>query len=120
MQNAGIVVDNGSTLVTFVSFNVLNKNNLFAFVTASGSIGGMLPALVALLGVIAIAILSKKNVKGAILWGILGSAIVYYILAGIGYAAGSEGCKAIFEGISISNPIDAFAAWGKDSVGKVF
>ena len=120
MQNAGIVVDNGSTLVTFVSFNVLNKNNLFAFVTASGSIGGMLPALVALLGVIAIAILSKKNVKGAILWGILGSAIVYYILAGIGYAAGSEGCKAIFEGISISNPFDAFAAWGKDSVGKVF
>ena len=76
--------------------------------------------LVALLGVIAIAILSKKNVKGAILWGILGSAIVYYILAGIGYAAGSEGCKAIFEGISISNPFDAFAAWGKDSVGKVF
>ncbi|MDE6504943.1 MAG: NCS2 family permease [Clostridia bacterium] len=120
MQNAGIVVDNGSTLVTFVSFNVLNKNNLFAFVTASGSIGGMLPALVALLGVIAIAILSKKNVKGAILWGILGSAVVYYILAGIGYAAGSEGCKAIFEGISISNPFDAFAAWGKDSAGKVF
>lgn len=115
LQNAGIVVNNDSTLVSFISFNVLGGGD---FVTLDGK--GMMPALVALLGVIAIAILSKKNVKGAILWGILGSAVLYYILAGIGYAAGSKGCELIFNSIDIKNPFDAFAAWGKDSAGVVF
>lgn len=117
MQNAGIVVDS-ATLTSFVSFNVLGSTPFATY--DMGTVGGMLPALVALLGVIAIAIMSKKNVKGAILWGILGSAVLYYILAGIGVAAGSEACKAIFENIGISNPFNAFAAWGKDSVGQVF
>ena len=45
----------------------------------------MLPALVALIGVLAIAVLSKKNVKGAILWGLLGSAILYYVLLAIAW-----------------------------------
>ncbi len=118
MQNAGIVVDS-STLVTFVSFNVLSSTNSFMTYNA-GTVGGMLPALVAILGVIAIAIMTKKNVKGAILWGILGTAVVFYILAGIATACGSEGAVAFFESISLSNPFNAFAAWGKDSVGKVF
>ena len=50
------------------SFNVLGDT----------SFGTMLPALVALIGVVAIAIMSKKKIKGAILWGILGSAVLYY------------------------------------------
>lgn len=118
MQNAGIVVDS-STLVSFVSFNVLNPANSFMTYNA-GTVGGMLPALVAILGVIAIAIMAKKGIKGAILWGILGSAVVFYALAGIAYGCGSEGAAGFFGGISISNPFSAFAAWGKDSVGKVF
>lgn len=80
----------------------------------------MLPAIVALLGVLAIAIMSKLKVKGSILWGILGSAVLYYIFAGIGVAAGSEACKQIFQGISISNPFNAFKDWGTQAVGKVF
>lgn len=110
-QQSGVIIDEGSTLVTFVSFNVLSKDWKW---------GGVVGPLVALIGVIAIAILSKKNVKGAILWGILGSAILYYIFAGIGYAAGDVICKGVFDSITIKNPFDAFAAWGKDSVGKVF
>lgn len=118
MQNAGIVVDS-STLVGFVSFNVLNSANSFMTYNA-GTVGGMLPALVAILGVIAIAIMAKKGVKGAILWGILGTAVVFYALAGIAYGCGSEGAAGFFGGISLSNPFNAFAEWGKNSVGKVF
>lgn len=118
MQQAGVIVNEDSTLVTFVSFNVLG-GGAFAIYDA-GTVGGMLPAIVAIIGVLAIAIMSKKKVKGAILWGLLGSAVLYYALAGIGYAAGSEGCKQMFEAITISNPGQAFEAWGKDSVAKVF
>ncbi len=113
MQNAGLVVDS-STLVTFVSFNILS---------AKVTYGGIIAPLVALLGVIAIAIMSKWNVKGSILWGILGSAALYYILAGLGCAWQDETCVALFNGIGAEfsfNPFDAFAAWGNDAVGQVF
>lgn len=121
LQNAGVIVGDGSTLVKFTSFNVLDKNNLFAYVDSSNVVRGILPALVGILGVLGIAVMSKKNVKGAILWGILGSAALYYALAGIGVACGSEGCKEIFTSMSFDfNPFKAFAAWGKDSAGKVF
>ena len=116
MQQAGVIVDS-STLTGFVSLNVLGS----PFMTyEAGTVGGMLPAIVAILGVIAIAILSKKNVKGAILWGLLGSAVLYYVLAGIAYGANVAAAATMFEEISIESPFKAFAAWGKDSVGAVF
>lgn len=119
LQQAGVILDDSSTLVAFASFNVLDSGT--AFLTYdSGTVGGMLPALIAILGVIAIAILSKRGVKGAILWGILGSAVLFYILAAIAYAAGSEGAAAMFAAISITNPFTAFADWGTQAVGQVF
>ena len=120
MQQAGIIVNNDETLTTFVSFNVLGDTGFFTYDAVKKVYGGMLPALVALLGVFAIAILSKKKVKGAVLWGILGSAVLYYGLAGIAYACGVDAAETLFGSISISNPFDAFAAWGKDSAGAVF
>ncbi len=117
MQQAYIITDS-STLTGFVSFNVLANNAFVSY--EGGNVMGMLPALVALIGVLAIAILSKKNVKGAVLWGILGSTALYYILLGIAYAANVAAAGAIFADISLSNPFSAFAAWGKDSVGAVF
>lgn len=111
MQNAGIIVD-ASTLVEFVNLNLLDPNANF--------VTGMLPAIVAILGVIAIAVMSKKQVKGAILWGILGSAVVYYAVLGIAYACNDPDAAAIFGGISFSNPFTAFADWGTQSFGKVF
>lgn len=131
LQNAGAIVNNDSTLVSLVSFNVLATN----FATYSGgTVGGILPALVALLGVTAIAILSKHKVKGAILWGILGSTVLYYIMAGFGCLVGGAtlddgtltnglACKEIFNSIGRQfsfNPFDAFVSWGKESAGKVF
>ncbi len=109
MQNAKIIVG-GATLVELFSFNVLGSN----------SYGAMISPLVAILGVIAIAIMSKKNVKGSILWGILGSAVLYYILCALGLAWSDGVCKGVFEGLSFSNPFSAFGAWGKESVGQVF
>lgn len=120
MQQAGIIVNNDSTLTTFISFNILGDTGFLTYDAVNNAYGGMLPALVALLGVFAIAILSKKKVKGAVLWGILGSAVLYYGLAGIAYACGVDAAETLFGNISISNPFDAFAAWGKDSAGAVF
>lgn len=120
MQQAGIIVSSESTLTTFVSFNVLGDTGFFTYDASKNVYGGMLPAIIAILGVFAIAILSKKKVKGAVLWGILGSAVLYYGLAGIAYACGVDAAETLFGSISISNPFDAFAAWGKDSAGAVF
>ncbi|MCD8293998.1 MAG: NCS2 family permease [Clostridia bacterium] len=108
--DAGIIVS-GSPFTTFVSFNVTVSDYEF-----SASIG----ALVALLGVVAIAVMSHKKVKGAVLWGLLGSAVLYYILNGIAYACGDAGSAAMFADITWANPLDAFKAWGTSSVGQVF
>ena len=120
MQQAGIIVDNPSTLTGFISFNVLSGTDFMVYDAINNAYVGMLPAIVAILGVIAIAILSKKNVKGAVLWGLLGSAVLFYVLAGIAYGANVSAAKILFDNIELSNPFKAFAAWGKDSVGVVF
>ena len=70
-QNAGIVVDDPSTLVNLASFNVFSGTATWATI---------MPLLITIFGVIAIAIMSAKKVRGAVLWGILGSAVVYYAL----------------------------------------
>ena len=70
-QNAGIVVGNDSTLVSLASFNVFSGEATWQ---------SIMPMLVTFFGVIAIAIMSHKKVRGSVLWGILGSAVVYYIL----------------------------------------
>lgn len=126
MQNAGIIVADESTKVAFVSFNFLNGENIvWNAVTQTYdhipvTYGSVLPAFVALLGVLAIAILTKKNVKGAILWGILGTAVAYYALAGLGCAWQDTACQAVFAGITVENPFQAFGDWGTQAVGQVF
>ena len=71
MQNAGIVVYDGATLVNLHSFNLLGGNNSWA---------DIFPIRLTLVTVFVIGAMSYKKVKGAILWGILGSAVVYYIV----------------------------------------
>ena len=70
-QNAGIVVSDASTCVALNSFNVYSGNATWA---------SIMPMLITIFGLLAIAILAHKKVRGAVLWGILGSAVVYYIL----------------------------------------
>ncbi|MCD8307590.1 MAG: NCS2 family permease [Clostridia bacterium] len=108
-QDAGLIVLNDSTLTTFVTFNVLET-----------TFGEIIGPLVCILGIIAIAVMSHWKVKGAVLWGILGAAVLYFVLNGIGYGVGDETSIAMFQSITWSNPISAFSNWGKYSVGQVF
>lgn len=111
MQNAGLVALNTSTKVTMLSFNILTF-------TTSGA--AMIAAAVSVISLLMIAIFSKLKVKAAMVLGIIGSAILYYIFCGIGVAAGSTTCKAVFDGITFSNPLDAFVSFGEESVAQVF
>ncbi|MCM1042755.1 MAG: NCS2 family permease [Corallococcus sp.] len=70
VQNAGIIKGHPSTLVSLQSLNLIG----------SATWATVMPFVVTLAGFIAIAVLSKLKVKGAILWGILGSAALYYLL----------------------------------------
>lgn len=63
LQNAGIVVADPSTFVNLASFNVLFGSATWA---------GIMPIVVTLAVLIAIAVMTYRGVKGAILWGILG------------------------------------------------
>lgn len=71
LQNAGIVVNDSSTCVNLHSFNVFTGEQTWATI---------FPMLVTLLAVFAIGAMSKKKVRGAVLWGILGAAVVYYVV----------------------------------------
>ncbi len=100
LQGGEIVVPNSSTLVTYVDF------------TANFSTQGI-SALLALIGLMVIAILYVKRVKGAILFGI----VVTWVLGII--------CQAI--GIYVPNPelgyYSLYPAWGftdLTAIGKTF
>lgn len=110
-QNAGLVIADPSTGVTMGSMNLLSATRAWV---------DIIPLIVVVLGVLAIAAMAKKNVKGAVLYGILGSAVLYYVILGISALCGNAACKAIFDSISFANPIDAFKDFGTMSVGKVF
>lgn len=105
LQNAGIVVNDASTCVNLVSMNLLG----------SATWASVMPILVTVFGILVIAILSKRNVKGSVLWGILGSAVAYYAL-GFTVKGFYDG---FVEGLSF-NPFDAFKAFGTESLFKVF
>ena len=65
-ENVGIIQDNQYTLVQFVKIN-------------GAKWADIAPAIIALLGFIIIAILTKLNVKGAVLVGILATTVIYYL-----------------------------------------
>lgn len=136
MQNAGLVVDS-STLVGMGSLNIIGSN-LQINAPALVELGytnwlTIMPIIVTILGIIAIAVMSKLKIKGAILYGILGSAALYYLLGlttgaynlgGHLATIGDESLTNAFGkyaiSVSLSNPFDAFAAFGTEAVGKVF
>ncbi|MBO5360041.1 MAG: NCS2 family permease [Clostridia bacterium] len=65
-QNVGIIQANQYTLVQFVKIN-------------SAKWADIAPAIIALLGFIIIVVLTKLNVKGAMLIGILATTVIYYL-----------------------------------------
>ena len=107
LQNSGIVVNSDATLVDLHSFNI--------FFNDAVTWEKIMPLLVTILAVIAIAIMSKKKVKGAILVGILGATAVYYAL---GFTI-----PGFYEGFASKFNLDVLAPFkdfGTMAVGKVF
>ena len=108
LQNAGIVVNDSSTCVNLHSFNVFTGEQTWATI---------FPMLVTLLAVFAIGAMSKKKVRGAVLWGILGAAVVYYVVGLItvpGFYA-----SAIAPNLT-SDFFGAFRDFGTQAFGAVF
>lgn len=105
MQDAGLVVNDSATCVNLASFNLLG----------SATWADIMPRLVTVAALIAIAIMSKKGVKGAILLAILGGTAVYYIL---GFTI-----PGFYDGFLVGaslNPFDAFQAFFDESFLTVF
>lgn len=115
LQNVGLVIPNSSTGVALASFNLLPED-----MGGSATYGSVMPLIVTVLGIIAVAIMAKKGVKGAVLWAILGGAALYWVFMAIGYGYGDVTCQGVIDSFAFDNPIIAFKDWGTQGVGKVF
>ena len=106
LQNASLIVSDASTCSALASFNLFNGASTWA---------DIMPLVVTIAALLAIAVMSAKKVKGAIIWGILGGAVAYYLL---GFTI-----PGFYDGFSESlnlNPLAAFADFGTQAFGKVF
>ena len=108
LQNAGIVVDDGATLVNLSSFNVFSGSATWA---------NIFPMLLTIIAVFAIGAMSKKKVKGAVLWGMLGGAVLYYVIGLI--TVPDFYATAVAPNLS-SDFFGAFKDFGTQAFGKVF
>ena len=105
-QNAGLIVDNPSTLVSLASFN---------FLTGGITWAGVMPILVTILTLIIICALAAKKRPGAVLVGILIGTILYY---GLGFTIpGFYNDFALGINFSFS---EAFSSFGKETFLAVF
>ena len=102
LQNAGIVVPDTSTCVDLASFNLLTQNW-----------GDIMPLVVTLFTFLAIVIMSHKNVRGAVLIGILGGMGLYYLLG-----LSVDGFYANLH-IQFLSPLTAFQEFASQSLFKV-
>lgn len=79
-QNVGIIQANEYTLVQFVDIHGALKAG--AFFADVKDVKAFMPAILAFLGLLVIAILEKHNVKGGVLISIAGISVLYYLLSG--------------------------------------
>ena len=108
LQNAGIVVDDGATLVNLSSFNVFSGSATWA---------NIFPMILTIIAVFAIGAMSKKKVKGAVLWGMLGGAVLYYVIGLI--TIPDFYATAVAPNLT-SDFFSAFKEFGAQAFGKVF
>ncbi len=112
-QNVGIIQDNQYTLVQFVKIN-------------GAAWADIAPAIIALLGFVIIAILTKLNVKGSVLIGIIATTVIYYLatwqLPNLDMSAVAQpfkdfaeiGITGVFKGESWKN------AFSGEMIGSIF
>ena len=76
LKNAGLITANQYTFVQFIDINgAINADGA----TALDAWRVIAPAAVAFAGLVIIAVLTKLNVKGAVLLGVLSSTVLYYV-----------------------------------------
>ena len=105
LQDAGLIISDPSTGVAMASFNLLG----------SATWKTIMPLLITIGTILAIGILAKRNVKGAVFWSILGGTGAYYLL---GFTVPGF-YQGFLDGVSM-NPFTAFREFGMQSFGKVF
>lgn len=105
LQNSGIIINNDSNLVGLQIFNVFKAD-----------LAAVVPAITAFATILLIGLFVKLKLKGAVLFGILGGSIFYYIFGGICNACGVQ----VLGPISIYNPFNAFKDFGTEAFGVVF
>lgn len=105
-QDSGIVVSDPATYVNLASFNLF-----FGKV----SWREVMPLLVTFFSLMVIAVLTCKKVSGAVLWGILGGTVFYYLL---GFTV-PEFYAGFGDSLNM-NPFGAFYDFGTQALGKVF
>ena len=98
LQNAGLVVPDSSTCVDLASFNLFTQ-----------SWGDIMPMVVTLCTFLGIVIMSHKNIRGAVLIGILGGMGLYYLL---GFTV--DGFYAQLQ-IQFVSPLEAFGEFWDQS-----
>ena len=103
LQNASIVVPDSSTCVNLASFNLLTQDW-----------GSIMPMVVTLCTLLAIVIMSHKQVRGAVLIGILGGMCLYYLLG-----LSVDGFYEALE-ITFVSPLQAFKEFTSLSLFQVF
>lgn len=108
-KNVGIIQANPYTLVQFFDFHGAIESSE-SFIEAWRA---MAPVVLTIIGLVVMAVLSKKNVKGAVIITILGVSVLYYLTTwtapdfefrNIGEsfkAFGKEGLFGAFEGFSV-------------------
>ena len=99
LQNTGLIVNSESTLVDLHSFNIFFGSATWAEV---------MPIVITVVAVAAIGAMSRKKVRGAVFWGIIAAAVLYYIL---GFATVPGFRDGVFGGglsLSITEPFRDF------------
>lgn len=79
-KNAGIIEDNPYTFVQFFDFHGRIKAAKDGLVSSSEAWHAIVPVLVALIGILIIAILSKYGIKASVILGIIISTILYWVM----------------------------------------
>ena len=117
-QNVGIIQTNQYTLVQFVDIHGAINNGTF-FETA-------MPTLLALAGLLLIAVLEKFKVKGSVLITILAITVIYYILPGSVFSFDMSQVGATFKDFASIGLAAAFKpqswanAFSGEGLGAIF
>ncbi len=105
LQSSGLILPSETTGVTLASFNLLGN----------ATWGTVMPLCITVAVLLSMGLLSYRQVKGAILWSILGGSLLYYLLG----MTVPDFFDALTEARFL-NPLDAFSSFFQESFLLVF